>query len=95
MTDDPKSIATDEIEFRTQVLVQLGKIDVTLKTVSSGLTEVKDGLAEHIKDDNHRFGAVTQKIGDNSSSIAKGMGIFAALVVMVGVIMWIIDKVQP
>lgn len=92
--NDPRSIAADEVEFRTAVLVQLGKIDVTLGNVSNGLAEVKDGLAEHIKDDNHRFGTVNQRIGENSSSIAKGMGIFAALVVMVGVIMWIIDKVQ-
>lgn len=91
---DPKSIAADEVAFRTEVLVQLGRIDVTLTNVNAGLTEVKDGLAEHIKDDKQNFVTVNQKIGDNSSSIAKGAGICAALIVMVGVIMYILDKVQ-
>lgn len=96
MTDQrqqSKDPATDELAFRTSVLVQLGKIDVTLSNVSAELGEVKDGLAEHIKDDNDRFGNVNQKIGDNSNAISKGMGIAACLVVMVAVIMWIIDKV--
>jgi hypothetical protein len=88
MTDssnDPASIAADEVRFRTSVLVQLGKIDVTLSRVDKTLDE-------HIKHDNERFGAVTQKIGDNSSSISKGAGIVACVVVMLGVVMWIIER---
>lgn len=75
-------------EFRASVLVHL-------KYIREGQDDLKAKLDEHIRDDDHRFGQVNQKIGDNSSSIAKGAGIFAALVVMVGVIMWIIEKVQP
>lgn len=77
-----------DAEFRATVLVHL-------RYIRTGQDELKEKLEDHIKDDEHKFGQVNQKIGDNSSSIAKGMGIFAALVVMVGVIMWVIDKVQP
>ncbi len=80
-------VVRDDTAFRTTVLVEL-------KYISKDLEELKVGLKDHIEDDKRNFGAVTQKIGDNSSSIAKGAGIFAALVVMVGVIMWLIDKGQ-
>lgn len=85
---DRDDFAVNDAEFRATVLVHL-------RYIREGQDELKDKLDEHIKDDDHRFGQVNQKIGDNSSSIAKGMGIFAALVVMVGVIMWVIDKVTP
>jgi hypothetical protein len=78
----------DDVAFRTTVLVEL-------KYISKDLEELKVGLADHIDKDEQRFGKVHQQIGENSSSIAKGIGIFAALVVMVGVIMWLIDKGQP
>jgi hypothetical protein len=81
-------IVRDDTAFRTTVLVEL-------KYISKDLEELKVGLADHINKDEQRFGSVNQKIGDNSSSIAKGAGMMAALVVMVAVIMWLIDKVQP
>lgn len=90
MTDpkDRAAIASDESTFRATVLLHL-------EYIKGAQDELKEALADHIKDDNHRFGKVDQRIGDNSTSIAKGAGIVAALVVMIGVIMWIIDKVQP
>lgn len=81
-------VVRDDTAFRTTVLVEL-------KYISKDLEELKVGLADHIDKDETRFGKVDQRIGDNSSAIAKGVGIFAALVVMVGVIMWLIDKGQP
>lgn len=84
---DRDEIASDEVAFRTSVLVHLDYM-------KDALDEMKLSLADHIKDDNARFNTVNQKIGDNSSSIAKGAGIVAGLVFMIGVIMYIVDKVQ-
>ena len=96
MTDgmDQKSVA-DEAQFRTSVLVKLAEIGRDVTHVKGTCDETKKALADHMEDDDERFGTVNQKIGDNSSSIAKGAGIFAALVVMVGIIMWILDKARP
>jgi hypothetical protein len=94
-SSDPRSIAADEVEFRTSVLVKLAEIGRDVTHVKGTCDETKKALAEHIVHDNERFGTVTQKIGDNSSSIAKGAGICAAIVVMIGVIMYFIDKAQP
>ena len=93
--DDPKSIAMDEVEFRTSVLVKLAEIGRDVTHVRGAIDETKQTLATHIDHDNERFGAVSQKIGDNSNSISKGAGIVAAIVVLLGVIMWIFDKVKP
>lgn len=82
------NVVRDETAFRSTVLTEL-------KYIGKDLEELKEGLKDHIEKDETRFGRVDQRIGDNSSAIAKGVGIFAALVVMVGVIMWIIDKVRP
>jgi hypothetical protein len=83
-----KDPATDDAAFRSAVLVHLDYI-------KGSLEDVKDSLAEHIKDDEVKFGSFSQKIGDNSNAISKGMGIAACMIVMVGIIMWIIDKVKP
>lgn len=97
MTDnrDPRSVASDDIGFRTEVLVKLAEIGRDVTHVRGTLEETKQALAEHIQHDNERFGTVNQKIGENSSGIAKGAGVVAAVVVMLGVIMWVIDKVKP
>lgn len=81
-------VVRDDTAFRTTVLVEL-------KYISKDLEELKVGLADHIDKDEQRFGKVDQRIGDNSSAIAKGAGIFAAIVVMIGVIMYFIDRAQP
>lgn len=92
MTDQRPQIdldsVKDDVTFRTSVLVHL-------QYIGKDLEEVKEGLKDHIEDDRRNFGTVTQKIGDNSSAIAKGAGIVAALVVMSGVIMWIIQQAKP
>lgn len=97
MTDhkDPRTIVHDDVEFRTSVLVKLAEIGRDVTHVRDAVDETKQALADHIDNDNDRFGAVNQKIGDNSSSISKGAGIVAAVVVLLGVVMWIIDKVKP
>lgn len=90
MTDQRPQIdleaVKDDVAYRTSVLVHLDYI-------RNDLAEVKQGLADHIEKDETRFGAVNQKIGENSGSISKGFGMVAGVVFMVGLIMWIIDKV--
>lgn len=92
---DPRSIAADEVQFRTSVLVKLAEIGRDVTHVKGTCDETKQALAEHIVHDNERFGSVDQRLGDNSSSIAKGWGIVAAIVVMIGVIFSIIQLVKP
>lgn len=88
-------MASDDIRFRTEVLVKLAEISRDVTHVKGTVDETKEALAEHIEHDNERFGSVNQKLGDNSSSIAKGWGIVAAIVVMIGVIFSIIQLVKP
>ena len=77
----------DEVAFRTSVLVHL-------QYIGKDLEELKVGLDDHTEKDEQRFDRVDQRIGENSTGIAKGTGIVAAIVVMIGVIMYIIDRVQ-
>lgn len=81
-------IADNERQFREHVLVTLARLEVKADSM-------QESFERHIDDDERRFGTVTQKLGENSSGIAKGAGIIAAIVVMLGVVMWVIDKVQP
>lgn len=78
----------DDVAFRTSVLVHLDYI-------RKDMEEVKEGLADHIEDDRRNFGRVDQRIGDNSKGIAKGAGIMAAIVFMIGVIFSIIQLLKP
>jgi hypothetical protein len=100
--NDPRLIAADDVEFRTTVLVKLAEIGRDVTHVKGTCDETKEALATHIEHDNERFGkvdkhfgTVNQKIGDNSSNIAKGWGIVAAIVFMIGVIFSIIQLVKP
>lgn len=80
-------IADNEREYREHVLVQLARMEVKQDSL-------QDSFERHVDEDDRRFGNVTQKIGENSAGIAKGVGVMAAVVVMLGVIMWFIDKLQ-
>jgi hypothetical protein len=86
--DGSESAAVNDAEFRASVLVHL-------KYIREGQDELKNKLDDHIKDDDSRFGQVNQRINGNDRSIAKGIGIAAAVVAMIGVVMYIIDKVRP
>jgi hypothetical protein len=81
-------IVRDDTAFRTTVLVEL-------KYISKDLEELKVGLKDHVEDDKRNFGKVDQRIGTSESWINKGLGMAALLIVMIGVIMYIIDKAQP
>ena len=78
----------DDVAFRTSVLVHL-------QYIGKDVEEVKEGLKDHIEDDRRNFGTVNQRIGENTSGIAKGAGIVAAIVVMIGVIFSIIQVLKP
>lgn len=80
--------ADNEREYREHVLTSLVRMETKLDSLQSS-------FKDHVEHDEQRFGSVNQKIGDNSSWINKGIGMIGLLVVMVGVIMWIIDKVEP
>lgn len=81
-------IAENEREYREHVLVTLARMEVKQDNLQTS-------FSEHVKQDDQRFGSVTQKIGDNSSWINKGIGMAILLVSMVGFMMWLIDKVTP
>lgn len=78
----------DDVEFRTSVLVHL-------QYIGKDLEEVKEGLKDHIEDDRRNFGTVNQKIDGNSGSIAKGAGIVAAIIFMIGLIFSILQMMKP
>lgn len=78
----------DDVAFRTSVLVHL-------QYIGKDVEEVKEGLKDHIEDDRRNFGTVNQRIGENTSGIAKGAGIVAAIVIMIGVIFSIIHLIKP
>lgn len=81
-------IAGDERGYREHVLVSLARLEVKF----DGIQETLDA---HIGQDEQRFGSLTQKVGDNSSWINKGIGMCVLLLAMIGVIMWIIDRSTP
>jgi hypothetical protein len=81
-------VADNEREFRECVLVALAELKV-------GQQAIKESFEHHVKQDDERFGNVTQRINVNSSGISKGAGVVAAVVVMIGVIMWFIDRMTP
>lgn len=80
--------ADNERDYREHVLVTLARMEVKQDVLQAS-------FIEHVKDDNQRFAGVTQKIGDNSSWINKGIGMAVLFVVMVGVMMWLIDRATP
>jgi hypothetical protein len=83
-----KRISTDDDRaYREHVLVTLARMEIKVDTL-------KESLETHIADDDKRFTGVNQNINANSSWINKGVGITAAIVVMLGVFMWIIDKLH-
>ncbi len=81
-------IADNERQYREHVLVTLARMEVKQDAL-------QEAFENHTVEDDTRFGTVTQKIGDNTSWINKGIGMCVLLVAMVGVIMWIIDRQQP
>lgn len=78
----------DDVAFRTTVLVEL-------KYISKDIEEVKVGLADHIEKDEQRFGTVNQKIGETASITSKGAGILIGVVALLGLVMWLLDRVKP
>jgi hypothetical protein len=94
-TKDPRSIAADEAEFRTTVLVKLEGLGRDVTHIKGTCDETKKALADHIEHDNERFGKVDQRIGTNESGISKGTGILIAIVAMLGVVMFIIEALRP
>lgn len=92
---DPRSLAADEVEFRTSVLVQLAEIGRDVTHVKGACDETKAALADHVRHDNERFSKYDVRIGDNTTGISKGTGILIAIVAMIGVVMWIIDRLTP
>jgi hypothetical protein len=81
-------IADNEREYREHVLTSLVRMEVKLDAL-------QESFKDHVKLDDSRFGTVNQRIASNTSWISKGTGIIAAVVVMLGVIMWVVDKVSP
>lgn len=80
-------LAADERKYREHVLTTLARMEVKVDNL-------KEMFDSHATEDDMRFGNVNQKIGDNSASISKGVGIAAAIVAMMGLMMWIIQQVQ-
>ena len=81
-------IADNEREYREHILVTLARLEVKFDGLSTA-------FAAHEKLDNERHATVTQKIGSNSDWINKGLGMSALLVVMVGVIFFVIERLSP
>jgi Fe2+ transport system protein B len=81
-------IADNEREYREHVLVTLARLEVKFDSM-------QESFEAHVKQDEDRHTTVTQNIRDNTSWINKGLGMVALLVVMIGVIMWLIDKATP
>lgn len=92
MTDQRPQIdlesVKDDVRYRTSVLLHLDYI-------RKDLEELGVQLDDHIKKDEQNFRVVHQQIGENTSGIAKGAGIVAAIVVMIGVIFSIIQLMKP
>jgi hypothetical protein len=80
-------LAADERKYREHVLTTLARMEVKVDNL-------KELFDSHATEDDMRFGNVTQKLGDANASISKGVGIAAALVAMMGLMMWIIQQVQ-
>jgi len=80
--------AGDERKYREHVLVTLARMEVKQDAL-------QEAFERHTEEDDSRFAGVTQKIGDNTSWINKGIGMCVLLVAMVGVIMWLLDRQSP
>lgn len=88
IAQETAALIDDDRGYRERVLTSL----VRLETKVDALQE---SFKDHVKEDESRFGTVNQRIASNTSWISKGTGIIAAVVVMLGVIMWVVDKVSP
>ncbi len=77
-----------EREYRERVLITIARLEVKFDNLS-------ERFEDHVDLDDSRHTTMTQQIGTNNDWIHKGIGIASAVVVMIGVIMWIIDKVTP
>ncbi len=75
-------------EYREHVLVTLARMEVKQDNLQTA-------FRAHEALDESRHVTLTQNIGNNTSWINKALGMLALLVVMVGIIMWLIDKVKP
>lgn len=81
-----------ELEYRERLLTSSIRTEI-------GMESMQRAFELHEQRDNERFQALEQRVGNmtqtitkNSSWIDKGIGIASAFVVMIGVVMWIIDK---
>lgn len=87
-TADLLKIADNERTYREHVLVSLVRLETKMDALQAS-------FEKHVDEDDQRFGSFDQRIYTNSSSISKGAGIVAAVVAMIGAIMFIIDRVTP
>jgi len=88
IAQEAAALLNDERAYRERVLVSLARLEVKVDSLT-------DSLERHVNEDDQRFGAVTQKIGDNSSWINKGIGMAILFVAMIGFMMWLIDRATP
>jgi hypothetical protein len=75
-------------EYREHVLTTLARMEVKQDNLQIA-------FVDHVKEDEVRFGSVTQKIGSNTDWINKGIGMLLLFTAMMGLIMWLVDKVKP
>jgi len=80
--------ADDEREFREHVLVSLERLNGSMLSMA-------EAFKDHVKQDDSRFGAVTQTVNDNKATINKAVGGVAVLAAIGGAIMWLIDRLSP
>lgn len=81
-------LADDERKYREHVLVTLARMEVKQDALG-------DAFKAHVELDETRHTTITQRIGTNESWINKALGMAALFVVMIGVIFWLIERLQP
>lgn len=78
----------NERAFRERVLVTLERLEVKQDNMS-------DVLDEHCKDDEYRFGNITQTVNESKGTLNKFLGAVAVLVALGGFLMWFADRMKP
>jgi hypothetical protein len=87
-------LAADERKYREHMLMSTARVEVKVDNLKELFAILKDLIDNHMKEDNDRFLSVTQSNNANSMSISKGVGMVAAIIAMLGLMMYIVDKVR-